>query len=291
MIVASWYDYFPELRGALSISRDRGKNWETLGDTMTNRVINEIALSPDGNLYVTRQRDGVGALDLYRMNADGSSALLVADSIRLRGFLFDRKGDVFAGDLSGAFRSTDRGVTWRGLPDLHRGMGWIAETGGGMLYALGSDSIDRAALYSSADRGASWVAIDNQIRALGLSAPTMDPGGSLFVGTGGAGLFRRSGSAGISGAVVPLPEHSWLGPVAPNPAIGRTAVSFGLTGAGHARLGLHDLLGREIAVLFDGEMAGGSRRASFDTSTLPAGMYFLTLQCEGESRTQTMIVQ
>jgi hypothetical protein len=49
----------------------------------------------------------------------------------------------------------------------------------------------------------------------------------------------------------------------------------------HVRVGVYDLLGRRVALLFEGVLEGGQRlRLTFDGGGLPSGVYLL--RAEGE---------
>ena len=64
----------------------------------------------------------------------------------------------------------------------------------------------------------------------------------------------------------------------PNPFRQSADLAFTLDAPGPARLAVLDVLGREVAVLFDGEAPAGERRATLDGHGLAAGVYVLRLQ-------------
>ena len=64
----------------------------------------------------------------------------------------------------------------------------------------------------------------------------------------------------------------------PNPFNPKTVVSFQLPVASHVVLTVYDLLGREVAVLVNGQNAPGSYEATFDGSGLASGVYIYRLQ-------------
>lgn len=70
---------------------------------------------------------------------------------------------------------------------------------------------------------------------------------------------------------------------APNPFTGQTVFSFLMPAAGSARLAVHDLAGRTVAVLIDSECAAGSQTVLWGGrdrhgTPQPAGVYFYRLQ-------------
>jgi hypothetical protein len=65
--------------------------------------------------------------------------------------------------------------------------------------------------------------------------------------------------------------------VAPNPIRRSATVRFALPDVGLARLAVFDLLGREVAVVAEGEFTEGEHTATFDAGALAAGLYLVRL--------------
>jgi hypothetical protein len=59
---------------------------------------------------------------------------------------------------------------------------------------------------------------------------------------------------------------------------------------GAARLTLHDALGRQVTVLYEGAGAGTPREATVDASALAPGVYLLRLDSDGAVATQELTV-
>jgi len=67
----------------------------------------------------------------------------------------------------------------------------------------------------------------------------------------------------------------------PNPFNPTTVIRFTMPNSGYAKGMVYDLLGREIAVLLDGEMAAGNHSLNFNAVGLPSGIYLFRLNAEG----------
>ena len=89
-----------------------------------------------------------------------------------------------------------------------------------------------------------------------------------------------------------VPDRMILEQNYPNPFNGTTVIRFSAgDGAGaRVRLMVHDVLGREVAVLYDGPGAVGERSVSFDASRLASGVYLYTLQAGERRQTRPMLL-
>ena len=75
----------------------------------------------------------------------------------------------------------------------------------------------------------------------------------------------------------------------PNPTRGGATVPFTLSKAGHVRLAAYDVLGREIAVLVDGERTVGAHEGRLDRAALAPGVYIVRLVAEGETGRESQV--
>lgn len=84
-----------------------------------------------------------------------------------------------------------------------------------------------------------------------------------------------------------------LHPNYPNPfcADGNgTIIAFDTHRDGHARISLHDMLGRHVATVLDQELLAGSHRFAFEAAGLRAGLYLLSLEHGGERVSRTITI-
>ena len=76
----------------------------------------------------------------------------------------------------------------------------------------------------------------------------------------------------------------------PNPIRGRATLRFTTQGAGAARVALYDVLGREVAVLLDGDVAAGVTTVALDGSRLAAGVYVVVVESGGARAARVVTV-
>lgn len=79
------------------------------------------------------------------------------------------------------------------------------------------------------------------------------------------------------------PKEFTLSQNYPNPFNPTTNIEFTVPEDGRASVRIYDVLGREVAIIFDGEVkAGYVQRAIFDASRLSTGFYFARLEHRGK---------
>ena len=76
----------------------------------------------------------------------------------------------------------------------------------------------------------------------------------------------------------------------PNPASERATLRFSVPAATSVRIGVYDLLGRQVATVADGRREAGRHEQQMDLSGLPSGTYFLRLRVGDEVQSQKLTV-
>ena len=87
-----------------------------------------------------------------------------------------------------------------------------------------------------------------------------------------------------------LPTELVLSGAYPNPFNGLTTVKFSVPAASQVKLTLHDLLGKEVAGLLDGEVTAGSHAVVLTAGDLASGTYILKLRTANEYRTSKVVL-
>jgi len=75
-----------------------------------------------------------------------------------------------------------------------------------------------------------------------------------------------------------LPSVFTLFPAYPNPFNARASITYSIPKPSHIRLSIHDLQGREVAVLHEGMSNPGVHTHSWDASGLPSGLYICRME-------------
>ena len=261
-----------------------------------------IAASPDGGerYAVTPiwgdylfQVDGLAALATPGSKQASTPSCGIADTALCDGAVAVGL-DATAPDMR-AWRTNDGGRTWSApvpLPEPYDGVG-NGYTAGVVAVGTGADGLGRAitvlgrgVVYATADGGQTWQTVGRMPLdlSLGVHWPQLvrlGPDGHLWVSTIINGpeaewMYRSAepGSAAfpVAGEVAPAVSPDVGISVRPNPAGGRVEVVLSLAKAQAVRVVVIDALGREVAVVLDGE-AVGERVLGVDTGSWPAGVY------------------
>ncbi|MCB9472949.1 MAG: T9SS type A sorting domain-containing protein [Candidatus Delongbacteria bacterium] len=76
----------------------------------------------------------------------------------------------------------------------------------------------------------------------------------------------------------------------PNPFNPTTTIDFTLAQTAEMTLAVHDLAGRQVALLVNGIQSAGAHSVTFDASGLSSGVYFYTLSADGFQDTRKMVL-
>ncbi|HLT45885.1 MAG TPA: FlgD immunoglobulin-like domain containing protein [Rubricoccaceae bacterium] len=197
--------------------------------------------------------------------------------------------------------SDDGGETWLPeegvpLPDADNGVGRGHAAG---LWALGGARalavLGRGVVYATEDGGETWSEVGQlpdvdentyaHTSVLGLD-------GRLYVGLvrigsqpGNSWVYRTEQRVAPPVAAEPgLEPQEGLGlEVRPNPSSGEVVVEVTLAAPSAVRLTVHDALGREVAVVHNGQLPAGARTFAFDGAALPSGVYVVQMEAKGAS--------
>lgn len=76
----------------------------------------------------------------------------------------------------------------------------------------------------------------------------------------------------------------------PNPFNPTTTIQYTIPKGGYVRLAVFNLLGQEVAKIFEGVQSAGTYEVTFNNQELPTGIYFYRIQAPGFVETRKMII-
>ena len=87
------------------------------------------------------------------------------------------------------------------------------------------------------------------------------------------------------------PTEYYLKQNYPNPFNPLTTIEFYIPESGNVELKVYDILGREVAVLINNNLDGGTHKTYLSAANLSSGVYFYTLKFNGKQTiTKKMIL-
>ena len=191
------------------------------------------------------------------------------------------------------FRSRDGGRTWSEVGSVGEPARVVqAGPSGGGLYAVG---IYSGVTYRSADEGATWDDVGKVYEGEELfrvRKVVAGPDGHLYAAANAAGpatprdgVYRTVEPVAVTVDAEdggPARDAFELGTPYPNPSGGGVTVAVTLGQGAEVRVGVFDVLGRRVAVLWDGPLAAGAHALRLDGAALPAGLYVVRAEVDGE---------
>jgi hypothetical protein len=119
----------------------------------------------------------------------------------------------------------------------------------------------------------------------GAAGPGLTASGDQLWRQGATSLLADAETDAAAAAVTEQPAAFALDAPYPNPArTGAVMLGFTLPEAGHVRLAVYDVLGREVVLLADGAFEAGRHAATLDGSRLPSGTYLVRLEVGDPAR-------
>jgi hypothetical protein len=133
---------------------------------------------------------------------------------------------------------------------------------------------------------------DSDVYISGLFQGTLDLGNGLILQgvNQSTDIFIAKLGTGITSAA--LPEYQFKPPltISPNPSNSSFIVRYSINKANPVTITLTDVLGRQT-LLKEGTLDAGEHSAEINTANFPAGVYFLTLEAEGQMFSQKVVIE
>ncbi len=133
---------------------------------------------------------------------------------------------------------------------------------------------DSFAVLSGQERSFDWLVPEIASEDCRWRLALVDAFGNAAEVEGGPHIIVMDGNP----APEALPKHLVFAPNSPNPFNPSTRFRFALPDAGFLRLSVHDVRGREVALLWNGQREAGWWELDWRPAGLPSGVYFARLQ-------------
>ncbi len=176
----------------------------------------------------------------------------------------------------GLFSTSDGGASWSQCDQI-----LARNLVSGIISFRDTLFVATTGVFQSNDDGASWTDISENLQQVPVTSVAVC-GRYLFAVTEKNGLWRRPLNELITSAPArdnaSVPGSSSLAQNFPNPFNPTTTIAYEVPSPSRVKLAVYDILGREIAVLVDGDVRAGKGLAKFDGSTRSSGVYIYRIE-------------
>jgi hypothetical protein len=152
----------------------------------------------------------------------------------------------------------------------------------GVMFGLIADSVSNIGSYGWSIPSGQPIDSTYSIRLRSVSDTT------VVAFTSGRFTIRSAPSAVDDREMVP--DRFGLSQNYPNPFNGMSAIGFQIPAFAWVKLGVYDLLGREVAVLVNGERPAGNYLVQWNANSLASGVYICRLQAGANVAARKMIL-
>ncbi len=254
------------------VSADDGVTWTSLSTSNPALSTSTVwALDTIGTNIVAGTTAGSFWSSDGGMNWSQSTGIASTDTVHA---LATIGSEIFAGTSFGIFLSTDNGESWN-ITGFQNSVNALA-TYQGNLFA------NSARVFLSTNAGNSWISVDTGLAGMDVLVLAVN-GDGLYAGTRSGSVWRRPIWQMVSTNEV-LNENSPLQPLSiyPNPVSQDATISFPSDVASPANVSIYNLLGYEVAQLYDGPLDVGNHSYTWDASCAMSGSYICVVRMNGQ---------
>lgn len=268
--------------GIILRSTNNGVNWSIVTSGTIRYRGSAAKLSTkawivgDGGVIFTSNNSGVS---FTAQNSNTASDLHTI-------FMLNDLTGYIGGQNSTIIYTTSGGAQWTSRNSgINQGIDGIHFSNINTGWAVGNNG----AVYVTNNAGVTWTAENSSTTNELNDVYFPDINHGWAVGMNGTIIFR-SGTVGLVELSGEIPHNFSLNQNYPNPFNPVTTIEFSLSSQSFIELSVFNLLGEEVAVLVNQELAPGVYRTSLNAAGLPSGIYFYRLKADDFQSTKKMML-
>ncbi|MCU7497682.1 MAG: T9SS type A sorting domain-containing protein [Ignavibacteria bacterium] len=195
------------------------------------------------------------------------------------------------------FKSSDGGANWNyvaadGLTENLTGLTFQDQLKG---WAVGSyiSTPKKLGIYQTNDGGQSWTWVTDTTvftSSESVTGVTLDKGGKLWICGSRGAVFTNNATVDVKSSMDISPSKYSLMQNYPNPFNPSTVIEYRIPELSSVRLDVYDMLGRLIGRLVNETQNAGTYKMTFNAAGLSSGIYFYSLNVNGNILTRKMSV-
>ena len=292
---------FVTSRTGVFYSDDLGENWERCRNGLPEEadywLIDASGIDPD--LIFVSDFEGL----IYR-STDGGGSWITLPGPPGTGIINDIRCDPVGSDIiyvcrqfEGIFRSSNRGESWIDVSNnLPRDPDYFIPSGVA-INPLDSQNLyvnsARYGIFVSHDGGQSWEDFNEGLRtgySHAVTAIAPSDTNRIFLATSSQSVWTITKTAtSVDNDDVSPREYSILSNY-PNPFNSITVIKYSLLESEPVILSIYNLLGQQVATLFEGAQQAGEHHIIWHANDFPSGIYFARLKTSKGSQSIKMVL-
>lgn len=282
-LVAALGYFFRNDFGGVFISTDGGLSWNSAG--LSDQNVRAVVSS--GDYILASATNFFAPSGVYRTSNLGQTWEQVTSGLPSNAYVYDflaRGGAVYAAAYQGAYVTTNSGSTWLAANSgfqQNTSVYEFVQTPSAILCAT------TTGIYVSTNEGSSWRLVNSGLSDITFTYSLTVSSDLVFVGTN-QGVWRRPIDE-IMGVSEPIVHQFVLYQNYPNPFNPGTVIAFQLPTSDFVRLKVYDILGREVATLFEGERPAGKHTVEWKPEGISGGIYTYRLTTSHATLAKKMI--
>jgi len=281
-------------------STDGGTNWDTIGTAGIFCFVDPSNGWAIGNPKIYHTTNG--GTNWAIQYTDTTSGKFTAIQFT------DLNNGWVVGDSNKIFKTTDGGSNWTRVTNtglssdayskcvffLNANDGWI-----GVNTPITWGITPQRAILHTTDGGTSWTWQYPEFLLDSSATHTSAVFSMFFTNTsdgwlvGDYGIIGHTtdgGTTGVAEGKNTNPAEFSLEQNYPNPFNPTTTITFSVGTYSHTSLRVYDVLGREVATIFSGELSAGNYSKQWKANAMPSGIYFYRLQSGHSTETKKLIL-
>jgi choice-of-anchor A domain-containing protein/uncharacterized repeat protein (TIGR01451 family) len=267
------------------VSNDKGATWKETNNGLGCLEVQALAVDNGGALYAGTFGGGVFKYESAGgqwVNTNLGYNFIWSLNVTANGCLF--AGAYGAGTFALAANAKDWKQTNNGLEAKY--IYSVTSDKKGNVYANSFEG----GVYATSDNGNSWKLLGMEGQK--VSSIFFDPAAEKVLAASGSGaIFESVNGVTAVNEVEAMPANFELKQNYPNPFNPSTIISFNIAESGLYSMKIFNILGQEVASLFNKELTKGIHQVRFDAGNLSSGVYIYKLTGKNISSVKKMMLQ
>jgi photosystem II stability/assembly factor-like uncharacterized protein len=279
--------------GVVVRSENYGDSWTDISSDLPDTIaVRGFTINPAGELYISIEKGSwfTPFKGIFRSTDFGDSWIEINSTISPAKLSVNSANNIFALTGTSLIMSTDGGSTFNQINTPEDNIvEYLIGTQDEIIAHSIEDKVYK--ILKSVNNGAAWQNVTGPLNNVLTYKLKLDRNARILAATQN-GLYRSDFTTSVSANQTSMPQEFSLMQNYPNPFNPQTKITYGINSSlqtlSKVKLSVFDITGKEIKTLFEGYQRRGSYQLTFDGTGLPSGVYFYTLNADGNVQTRKM---